>query len=67
MEIPNTVEKYRLKRSDYEELAERVDDILFEILKIEKINYALTDYRAKSMDSFQTRLKDPKNKEKKIV
>lgn len=58
MEIPNTVEKYRPKRSEYEELAERVEDILFEIMDIEKINYALTDSRAKSIISFETKIKN---------
>jgi len=62
IEIPKTVEDYSQKRSDYEELAERIDDILFEILELEKVNYALIDNRAKTLESFQTRMRESKNK-----
>jgi len=65
IEIPNTVEEYRLKRSDYEELAERVEDILFEVLKLGKINYALTESRAKNIENFQAKLKD--NQDDKVL
>jgi len=61
IEIPITVEKYRLEISDYEELAERVEDILFKILNLEKINYALIESRAKDIESFQAKLKNSKD------
>lgn len=66
IKIPNTTEKYRQKIDDYEELAERVDYILFEILDLEKINYALTENRVKSMDSFQTKIKNLKDDKKEF-
>jgi len=61
IEIPKTVEEYRLKRSDYEELSERVKGILFEILNLEKINYALLESRAKKIESFQAKIKNNLN------
>ena len=63
IEIPDTVKKYSQKRSEYKELAERVEDILLEILNLDKINYPFTDSRAKSMESFEKKLKESKNNE----
>jgi len=57
VKIPTTVESYRKKRSEYEDLAEHVEDILFEILTLEKINFAFTESRAKKIDSFQSKIK----------
>ena len=45
-------------RPVYEELAERVEKILAEILTIEKINYAVIQHRAKTIESFQIKLKE---------
>lgn len=63
-EIPTTVENYRLRRPEYEELADRVDGILLEVLDLEKINFALTDFRAKTIESFQERVNDSKEDKK---
>lgn len=66
IEIPDSIENYRKKRSVYKELSERVKGILFELLNMEKINYVVLQSRAKKLDSFQNRIKDPKNKKKKL-
>lgn len=55
--IPITTDSFRKKRSDYEDLAEHVEDILFEILTLGKINFALTESRVKEIDSFQSKIK----------
>lgn len=65
-EVFNSVTWYRIKRQNYKELAERVEKILIELLNINKINYALTQSRAKSIESFQTKTKDPKYDEKHL-
>ncbi|AJZ75472.1 GTP pyrophosphokinase [Candidatus Nitrosotenuis cloacae] len=51
---------YRENRSIYQELADRVAKILTEILNLNKINYALIQFRAKSIESLQNKTKDPK-------
>ncbi len=58
LQISDDVKWYGKKRHDYEEFANRVSKILTEILNLEKTNYAIIEARAKSLESFQSKLNE---------
>lgn len=64
--IPITVDDYRQKQSSYEDLSSKVEDILFEICEIEKINFVFVESRVKSIVSFQSKIKQLVSEKKEL-
>lgn len=64
--IPITLNDYQQQICNYEDLASKVEDILLEILDLEKINFVFVEARVKSIESFQSKLQNLKSKQKEL-
>lgn len=62
VEIPINVQEYRKRKSMYTDFAKSMENVLNEILKAKKINFVFTQSRAKSIESFQGKLKNEDDK-----
>ncbi|MEQ9299000.1 MAG: hypothetical protein RIF33_10570 [Cyclobacteriaceae bacterium] len=54
------INKYISQRPNFKRLAEKVGQIIEELLELENINYHAVFYRAKTIDSFSEKIKNPK-------
>ena len=60
MKKQETINKYIALRPLYKKLAEKISQIIREVLEINKINYHGISYRAKEIDSFSKKIEKPK-------
>jgi len=54
------IEKYIELRPIYKKLAENIAQLIEEVLEINKVNYHIVSYRAKTIDSFSNKVSKPK-------
>jgi|TARA_B110000503_G_scaffold99454_1_gene148796 hypothetical protein len=60
MNEQETINKYIELRPLYKKLAEKIAQIIREVLEINQINYHAINYRAKEIDSFSKKIDKPK-------